>query len=641
MKKVFEEAKWIWDVANTQNADEYVEFYRLVSLKSNKNTTIRISCDGDYTLFINGKFVQSNQYGDFEHYKIYDELDVSSFIKDGENSIAVLVWHSGFNSSRYVIATPGLIYEILQDETTCYVSDTNTLCRKSLAYKSGYKKIITYQLGYSFLYDATREEAWMCGDGKGFEPSEIQDKETTFYARPNQKLMLKEKAPARIIKQDGHSTLIDLGEEVVGCPVLEFISEREQKIRVDFGEHIIDGCVRRIIGVRDFSFEYVAKRGENHYVNYMLRLGCRYLEIYSEFPIDVQYIGLLPQVYPVQEKAVQLKDENDQKIYNLCVNTLRLCMMEHYVDCPWREQCLYAFDSRNQMLCGYYAFENGNAEYARSNLKLMSEDRREDGLLSICYPCGVDLTIPSFSLYYFLAVREYIEHTRDVKFAEEIYDKLLSILQPFVGNIQDGLLCKFSDACHWNFYDWSSYLSGDLHGEKGTGPDLIINTLFIFALQNLRRINELIGREFTYSDLMESISINTKQTFFREEKGLFALTAQGEEFTVLGNSLAILTGLVDNKTRQKICEQIVKGNLIECSLSMKAFKYDALLATDTEKYREFVLSNIREDYRVMLDAKTSAVWETLDGASAFDNAGSLCHGWSAIPIYYFHKLKMV
>ena len=74
MKKVFEEAKWIWDVANTQNADEYVEFYRLVSLKSNKNTTIRISCDGDYTLFINGKFVQSNQYGDFEHYKIYDEL---------------------------------------------------------------------------------------------------------------------------------------------------------------------------------------------------------------------------------------------------------------------------------------------------------------------------------------------------------------------------------------------------------------------------------------------------------------------------------------------------------------------------------------------------------------------------------------
>ena len=53
-----------------------------------------------------------------------------------------------------------------------------------------------------------------------------------------------------------------------------------------------------------------------------------------------------------------------------------------------------------------YAFENGNAAYARANLKLMSEDRREDGLLSICYPCGVNLTIPSFSLHFITAAKE-------------------------------------------------------------------------------------------------------------------------------------------------------------------------------------------------------------------------------------------
>ncbi|MBR4943268.1 MAG: hypothetical protein IKZ28_04475, partial [Clostridia bacterium] len=94
-------------------------------------------------------------------------------------------------------------------------------------------------------------------------------------------------------------------------------------------------------------------------------------------------------------------------------------------------------------------------------------------------------------------------------------------------------------------------------------------------------------------------------------------------------------------TSQKICERMVEGDLIECSLSMKTFQYDALLATDTEKYKEFVLSSIRKDYQVMLDAETSAVWETLDGASAFGNAGSLCHGWSAIPVYYYHKLRMV
>ena len=72
------------------------------------------------------------------------------------------------------------------------------------------------------------------------------------------------------------------------------------------------------------------------------------------------------------------------------------------MDTPWREQCLYVYDLRNQALCGYHAFENGNADYVRANLKLISQDRREDGLLAICYPCGMDLTIPSFSLYYFM-----------------------------------------------------------------------------------------------------------------------------------------------------------------------------------------------------------------------------------------------
>ena len=28
-----------------------------------------------------------------------------------------------------------------------------------------------------------------------------------------------------------------------------------------------------------------------------------------------------------------------------------------------------------------------------------------------------------------------------------------------------------------------------------------------------------------------------------------------------------------------------------------------------------------------------------DFYTSFDNAGSLCHGWSALPIYYYHTLK--
>lgn len=36
----------------------------------------------------------------------------------------------------------------------------------------------------------------------------------------------------------------------------------------------------------------------------------------------------------------------------------------------------------------------------------------------------------------------------------------------------------------------------------------------------------------------------------------------------------------------------------------------------------------------MLFGETGTFWETELGAADFGGAGSLCHGWSAIPVYY-------
>ena len=66
-------------------------------------------------------------------------------------------------------------------------------------------------------------------------------------------------------------------------------------------------------------------------------------------------------------------------------------MHEHYEDCPWREQALYAMDSRNQMLCGYYVFQN--KEFAASSLRLLALGQREDGLLELCAPARVGVTL--------------------------------------------------------------------------------------------------------------------------------------------------------------------------------------------------------------------------------------------------------
>ena len=66
--KAFEKAKWIW-VDKLAEKNEYGEFFAALYTEWICGTKLRISCDGDYALWINELFVSCNQYGDFEYYK--------------------------------------------------------------------------------------------------------------------------------------------------------------------------------------------------------------------------------------------------------------------------------------------------------------------------------------------------------------------------------------------------------------------------------------------------------------------------------------------------------------------------------------------------------------------------------------------
>jgi hypothetical protein len=359
-------------------------------------------------------YAASNQYGDMEHYKIYDTIDVTSLLREGKNRLAILVWHPGGEQfMRYQNFPAGLIYEVHGENGVLAASSENTLSRQSRAYESGRARQISSQLGYSFNYFAEREDCWRTDAAEGFVSSEITDKKCTFYPRPDEKLTMFPYKEAKCVRsdEDGKHHLLDLGEETVGVLHLELSSACPQKIIVAYGESLTDGHVRRIIGDRDFSIEYHAKQGENEFTHYMLRFSAQYLEVDCEEPITIHSVGLIPQNFAAPEKPNPYSDPLDKGIYQISLNALKLCMMEHYVDTPWREQCLYAYDSRNQMLCGYYAFEDGNFGYARSNLLLLAKALRKDGLLPITSPTSRPLTIPSFSMQFIIAMGEYLAHS--------------------------------------------------------------------------------------------------------------------------------------------------------------------------------------------------------------------------------------
>lgn len=624
----FENSKYIW--ISNEGENSFAEFYSPFEY-SGKNTAINISCDGDYTLFINGKYASSNQYGDFESFKCYDTIDITDFLVSGTNHLAILVWHFGKDSQRYKRCQPGLIFELISDGKTILTSQESVLSRQSKAYESGFERKISSQLGFSYKYDATKEDSWHLGLGSGFEKSHPVSKQSDFYPRPNKKLQLGKFVPGKVIYFDERRILVDLGKEYVGLLSFCIFSNEKQEINISYGEHLELNSVPRKIGDRDFSIDYVSKVGKNEFTHYMLRFACRYLEINTQGKVFLENIGIIPQFYPCKERLVDILSKDEERIYRACVNTLKLCMMEHYVDCPWREQCLYAFDSRNQMLCGYYAFENGNFEYARSNLLLASKDNRADNLLSICFPCGIDLTIPSFSLHYVVALSEYLTHSGDKSLIYEVNDKVRKVLSVFSDNMSCGLVNSFTENCHWNFYDWS-----EGHDGADKSQSAVLNLLFYKSLLAYKQICDTCELDFEFSGILDSLKSNIKNTFFNVESGLFAYSRDNKKISTLASSLALLLDICTESENAVIAEYLTGGKATEISLSVKCFTYDALLKFDTEKYKKYVLDSILKDYLPMVE--TGTVWETAKGAVDFDNAGSLCHGWSSMPVYYYHKL---
>ena len=633
---ISEQAKWIWCDTQAQ-ADEYAEFYSSFYYEGGKSELV-ISADSNYAVYINGALATFGQYADFPYDKVYDVVDVSSFCKEGENHLAVVVWYFGIaTTSVYYPGKAALMFALTCDGKCACASSEDTMSRKSVAYAQGRKKILTGQMGLSFLYDAAKEDEWRLGELCGFSESILVDQKLPLRKRPCEKLLLENPVCGVLCKKISENDLIfDLGVNTVGFLKIEAESDEEQMLLISYGEHLADGVVRRKIGNRDFSVEVGVRKGETIYTNPFRRLGCKFLEVQSEKPLKNLKISLVPTMYPVTEKERPLLTAAQNEIYEACVRTLRLCMHEHYEDCPWREQALYAMDSRNQMLCGYYAF--GETRFPRANLELMSKDNREDGLLSICYPIKMDLVIPSFSLHWFTACAEYLRYSGDEAFLREIYPKLQSVLSVFLSklNTEGDVILPFEKG--WNFYEWRKGLDG--YGDIGlSDPDLILNGLFSIALQKMAEISDALGIENSYGKSAEKLNASIRNAFYDHDRGLFRDRNDEVSYSVLGNSVAILCGACEKDKAEKLCEKLwTDASLTPVSLSMKCFFYDACLCVDREKYRSYIFEDIEKCYRPMVEYGVGTVWETEVGEADFKKAGSLCHGWSALPIYYYHIL---
>lgn len=626
-------AKWIWQNGQA-SADEYVQFYDTFSCNGGK-TVIRISCDTNYVLYINGKMAAYGQYAAYPDIRVYDTVDLSDYITEGKNTFAAVVWYWGLPAMVYTVGEAGLAYEIECDGELVAFSSEKTLCRIADDYEQGHGKYINWQQGLTYFYNPNGKDGFSEKDyvPKGFTNATVREHSHTFFPRPNKKTELMPTLEARLI--DPVKKIYDLGSECAGILHIRYRAEKNAEFRICFGEYIAeDGNLLRFFDAHDYTLNYTGTGRTEEHIAYMRRIGCRYLQVLGD--AEIELLGLKEVLYPLTEKPVIAEDPAVKKIYDVSVRTLRLCMHEHYEDCPWREQVLYNMDSRNAMLYTYEVF--GDFEFARSNLWLMSLAPDKDGFYPASFPSGEGRwsVIPVFNLIYVIQCEEYLAYSADRETVSALYPRLEAILGNFASRKNGGLL-RETEGC-WNFVEWTDNMTG--HEERaGQRTPLALNCFYLLALASMDRINRAIGKTEVYGDEIRALRESIRRAFFDTEGRVFFSYAEEKHVCSLGNALAVIAGCaVDEKSA--ILEKIAKGELQETSLAMRCFVYDALL-TEDKKYHEFILRDIMKDYGYMLEHDATSFWETINGEKEYGGAGSLCHVWSAMPIVYLKRIGAV
>lgn len=177
-----------------------------------------------------------------------------------------------------------------------------------------------------------------------------------------------------------------------------------------------------------------------------------------------------------------------------------------------------------------------------------------------------------------------------------------------------------------------------------------MNAFFAFALISMTEMEQVVGNEERAKEMQiiyQNLKKSFNKAFYCPEKNAYRLsnTENGQNvFPELVQALCVMTGLCDNvKTEDSLCERMLTDAFWpRVSLSHQTFVYEALMNKEEELhsgvYDAKILEDIDRRWGVMLFQGATTFWETEIGADDFHRAGSLCHGWSATPVYFYSRL---
>lgn len=413
--------------------------------------------------------------------------------------------------------------------------------------------------------------------------------------------------------------LFDFGRETFAKTIITGLQKK--RVRVQFGEsreEALDAAWSVI------HFDEEPENGEISYMPYAFRyifVSDEEAEIQGEYEyLPLEYRG-----------EFHCNEEVINKVWDVAAYTFHLNSREFFLDGIKRDRWVWSADAYQSFFVNRYLFFDKELE-KRTLIALGGKS-----------PFKVHInTIMDYTFFWIISLYDYYVTYGDKKFLKQIAPQMQEVMDFCLGRTdEDGFMRgKPGD---WIFIDWAPMdKTGALCGEQ---------ILYAKAMDSYGKICEILGiSDRGCREKAEILRQKIFENFYDEEKRVFIDSYESGKRNVTrhSNILAYLFLPCSEEQKKDIYERVVLNDQV-AQITTPYFKFYENQVHCLAGNGTLLEESIRNYYGSMLETGATTLYEEYDpdmkGTEHYAMYGnpyekSLCHAWSASPIYLLGNFRM-
>lgn len=607
--------------ARPRGVNEWIAFRRDVTVDVvPRQAVATIAADSKYWLWVNGQLVVFEgglKRGPSPNAAYRDEVELTPYLRQGKNQIAILLWHFGKDGMSH--KDSGMAQLQFNCPELKLESDERWLCRMHPAYGIADVPEPNYRLSESSIrFDARHDiEGWQTQEQPdGFVPAvRTENQLGTLRPRPIPQWRNYGKKTIRFNTRRGpecDTVIARLPHNMQMTPILT-ISDKTG------GHRVLIETDHAVVGVECLRAEYITRPGHQQYESLGWLNGLT-IKLTVEHGAEVKSLAYRESGFDTDPVGTFLcSDPFFNRLWKKGVRTIYVNARDTFFDCPDRERAQWWGDIVTILGECFYTYSPSLHSLVRKGIWELVDWQRPDGKIGAPIP-GIhngELPCQMLAAVGRYGIWTYYLNTGDLETLRHAYPAIRRYLALYDIDDQGMPLYRKGD---WNWGDWGE--NKDMH--------LLQALWYVLALEGAGDMAQVLGHPVeaqAYHSRVREISkaINAKCWTGQAYRD----PAYRDSTDDRVQALAILSGVAGQDKYEALYEVLRQEE--HASPYMEKYVMEALFMIGHEDYalerthRRYAFSVNQPDFDTLFEG-----WGF--GGKVVGDGGSVNHAWSGGPL---------